>query len=159
MTNNQNSQTNNIVLFITASCIGCTRVRRFFREYNIQHKEINFYKTAIEEKYFNDILSLTENGVFDIISTRSKYLQNNKVNIDELTISQLITLVNEHPSILKRPIILQYDKSGIPKRLMVGYNSTDIRVFLREVADVKAYYLDEYWFDDESSLSSRKEDE
>ncbi|MDC4163029.1 Spx/MgsR family RNA polymerase-binding regulatory protein [Mycoplasma bradburyae] len=154
-----NNQQDNIVLFITASCIGCTRVRRFFKENNINHKEINFYKNPIDEKYFKDILSLTEKGVFDIISTRSKYLQNNKVNIDELTISQLIDLVHEHPSILKRPIILQYDKSGIPKRLMIGYNSTDIKVFLRDVADVKAYYLDEYWFDEQSSLNTKKEDE
>ncbi|QZX48988.1 Spx/MgsR family RNA polymerase-binding regulatory protein [Mycoplasma sp. E35C] len=151
-----NNQIDNIVLFITASCIGCTRVRRFFRENKLAHKEVNFYKSPIDEKYFKDILSLTEKGVFDIISTRSKYLQNNKVNIDELTISELINLVHQHPSILKRPIILQYDKSGNPKRLMIGYNSTDIRVFLRDIADVKAYYSDEYWFDEQSSLNDKK---
>lgn len=128
---------NKTLLLITASCSSCVRTKKFFIEHELPFIEVNFYAQPISEKHFKDILSLTENGVFDVISQRSKYLSNSKIDISELKMSELIDLIHEHPSIVKRPILLQYDKSGLPKRLMVGYNSTDIRVFLRPIQDVE----------------------
>lgn len=136
------SDANKTLLLITASCSSCVRTKKFFIDNNLPYLEINFYTRPISEKHFKDILSLTENGVYDVISNRSKYLTNNKVDINSLKISELIQLVHEHPSIVKRPILLQYDKSGNPKRLMIGYNSVDIRVFLRPLKDIEFHKSD-----------------
>jgi regulatory protein spx len=70
------------------------------------------------------ILALTENGTDDLISTRSKIFQKLNVDVDELSISQLIDLIETYPSLLRRPIIL--DK----KRMQIGFNEDEIRAFL-----------------------------
>ena len=70
------------------------------------------------------MLKNTENGFEDIISTRSKYLMENNIDIDSLKVSELEKLIMENPSILRRPIIVSDNK------LQVGYNEEDIRVFI-----------------------------
>ncbi|MCI1303954.1 MAG: transcriptional regulator Spx, partial [Lactobacillus sp.] len=70
------------------------------------------------------VLSLTENGTEDIISTRSRAFKNLHVNIDDLSIDQLLDLISKNPSLLRRPIILD------DRRLQVGYNKDEIRRFL-----------------------------
>lgn len=70
------------------------------------------------------VLRMTENGTEEIISTRSRTFQNLKINLDDLSIDQLIDLVEKNPSLLRRPIIMD------DKRLQVGYNEDEIRRFL-----------------------------
>jgi regulatory protein spx len=70
------------------------------------------------------ILSKTENGTEDIISTRSKVFQKLNIDVDDLTINQLIVLISEHPSLLRRPIIMD------DKRMQIGFNEDEIRAFL-----------------------------
>lgn len=71
-----------------------------------------------------NILRLTENGTEEIISTRSKAFQELHVNLDDLSIDQLLDLVEKNPSLLRRPIIMD------DRRLQVGYNDDEIRRFL-----------------------------
>lgn len=120
-----------IILLSTPSCPSCVSARSFLTANNLPFEEINFFVDQIPEQVFKDILSLTENGIFDIISTRSRYLSSQKIDIEDLRMSELIELTHKQPTIVKRPIVLQYDASGLPKRLMIGFNQTDIKVFLR----------------------------
>jgi regulatory protein spx len=69
------------------------------------------------------ILSLTENGTDDLISTRSKVFQKLDIDLDELS-RQLIELIELYPSLLRRPIILD------EKRMQIGFNEDEIRAFL-----------------------------
>ena len=62
------------------------------------------------------ILSLTENGTDDIISTRSKIFQKLNLDVENLSISELLRLIEENPSLLRRPIILE------DKRMQIGFN-------------------------------------
>lgn len=145
-----NQDANKTLLLVTSSCSSCVRTRKFFVDNNLPFVEENFYSQPISEKHFKDILSLSENGVYDIVSKRSKYLSSHKIKVDELKISELINLIHQHPSIVKRPILLQYDRSGLPKRLMIGYNNQDIKVFLRPIKDIEIYHS-EYVIDDEEN--------
>ena len=67
---------------------------------------------------------MTENGTEDLISTRSKVFQNIDVDFDDLTITQLLEIVEKNPSILRRPLIMD------EKRLQIGFNEDEIRTFL-----------------------------
>ena len=71
-----------------------------------------------------NILALTENGTDDIISTRSKIFQKLNVDVEDLSISALIKLIEENPSLLRRPIIID------AKRMQIGFNEDEIRAFL-----------------------------
>jgi len=70
------------------------------------------------------ILLLTENGTDDLISTRSKVFQKLDIDLDELSVRQLIELIELYPSLLRRPIILD------EKRMQIGFNEDEIRAFL-----------------------------
>jgi regulatory protein spx len=75
---------------------------------------------------------MTEEGTEEIISTRSKAFQEMNVDLDDLPLNNLFTLIQENPGLLRRPIILD------DKRLQVGYNEDEIRRFLpREVRAIE----------------------
>lgn len=130
----QSADGSRIILLSSPSCPNCISARNFFIANKLPFEEINFFSEVIPEQLFKDILSLTENGIYDIISTRSRYLSSQKVEIEEMRLSELIKLTHEQPTIVKRPIVVQYDSSNLPKRLMLGYNKTDIKVFLRPLS-------------------------
>ncbi|MCY9268013.1 ArsC/Spx/MgsR family protein, partial [Bacillus licheniformis] len=55
---------------------------------------------------------------------RSKVFQKLNVNLETMPLQELYQLINEHPGLLRRPIIID------EKRLQVGYNEDEIRRFL-----------------------------
>ena len=75
----------------------------------------------------------SENGSDDIISKRSKVIQESRIDIDSLTTAQLIQFIKKNPSVLKRPIILSENN------FQVGYDEEEIGIFvpaeLRKIAD------------------------
>ena len=80
--------------------------------------------SPLSKQELTSILALTENGTDDIISTRSKIFQKLDVDVEDLSISALIRLIEENPSLLRRPIILDN------KRMQIGFNEDEIRAFL-----------------------------
>ncbi len=120
-----------IKILYSSNCYSCKKAINFFTENNIEVIKVNLTKSKLNEALFKDILSLTLNGFEDIISPRSKYIINNKIDINSLHTNEVVRLVIERPNILRRPIIVQYNRSNKPYRLLVGYNSEDILIFLR----------------------------
>ncbi|MCI2170272.1 Spx/MgsR family RNA polymerase-binding regulatory protein [Schleiferilactobacillus perolens] len=117
-----------VTLFISPSCTSCRKARTWLQQHNILFVERNIFTDPLSKAEIMDILRMTENGTEEIISTRSKVFQELGINLDDLTTDQLLNLVQQHPGLLRRPIILD------DKRLQVGYNEDEIRRFLpREV--------------------------
>ena len=58
------------------------------------------------------------------MSTRSKAFQELNIDLDEISMNELIDLIEKNPSLLRRPIILD------DRRMQVGYNEDEIRRFL-----------------------------
>ena len=94
------------------------------KEHDIPFKERNIFSEPLTKDELMQILRMTENGTEEIISTRSRAFQQLKVNLDDLSIDQLLDLVEKNPSLLRRPIIMD------DRRLQVGYNEDEIRRFL-----------------------------
>ena len=72
------------------------------------------------------MLANSENGFEDIISTKSKVFKETNINLNNFKIHELVDFIIEHPSILKRPIIVN------DIDIQVGYNPDDITLFLPE---------------------------
>ncbi|MFC5631378.1 MULTISPECIES: Spx/MgsR family RNA polymerase-binding regulatory protein [Streptococcus] len=113
-----------ITLFLSPSCTSCRKARAWLLKHDVEFREHNIITSPLSREELLDILSFTENGTEDIISTRSKVFQKLNIDVDELSISELIKLIAENPSLLRRPIIM--DK----KRMQVGFNEDEIRAFL-----------------------------
>jgi regulatory protein spx len=111
-------------IYTTPSCASCRKAKNWLEEHNIPYEEKNIFAFPITKEDIKLMLKNTENGFEDIISTRSKYLQENNIDIESLKYSELEQLIIDNPSILKRPIIVDDNK------LQIGYNEEDIRVFI-----------------------------
>lgn len=111
-------------LYTSPSCTSCRKAKAWLKEYDISFKERNIFANPINKEEIMQVLRMTENGTEEIISTRSRTFQNLKINLDDLSIDQLIDLVEKNPSLLRRPIIMD------DRRLQVGYNEDEIRRFL-----------------------------
>lgn len=113
-----------VKLFVSPSCTSCRKARAWLKEYNIPYTERNIFSEPLNKGELTNILRMTENGTEEIVSTRSKAFKQLKVNLDDLSIDQLLDLVVKNPSLLRRPIIMD------DRRLQVGYNEDEIRRFL-----------------------------
>ena len=111
-------------LYTSPSCTSCRKAKAWLKEHDISFKERNIFANPLNKEEIMQVLRMTENGTEDIISTRSRTFQNLKINLDDLSIDQLIDLVEKNPSLLRRPIIME------DRRLQVGYNEGEIRRFL-----------------------------
>lgn len=113
-----------ITLFLSPSCTSCRKARAWLSKHEVAFEEHNIITSPVNKEELLQILSFTENGTEDIISTRSKVFQKLAIDVDELSTSSLMELISENPSLLRRPIIL--DK----KRMQIGFNEDEIRAFL-----------------------------
>ena len=117
-----------VTLYTSPSCTSCRKARAWLEENNIPYTERNIFSEPLTEIEIKNILKMTEEGTEEIISTRSKAFQKLNIDLDELPLNTLYTLIEDNPGLLRRPIILD------EKRLQVGYNEDEIRRFLpREV--------------------------
>lgn len=111
-------------IYTSPSCSSCRKVKEFLKDQNIEYTEKNIISSILNEKELKEILSKSENGTDDIISKRSKIIKERNIDVDSMTVSQLIGFIRENPTVLKRPIIVN------DRLIQVGYNEEEIRVFI-----------------------------
>ena len=95
-----------ILLYTNWGSLGSRRAKTYFSENNKKFVEKNIQKFRLTEEELKYILSKCENGTEDIISTRSKVYKNMKGDVNDLTTTELIQLIQDHPNILRLPVIL-----------------------------------------------------
>lgn len=122
-----------VTLYTSPSCTSCRKARAWLEEHNIPFKERNIFSNPLNVDEIKQILQMTEDGTEEIISKRSKIFQDLDIDLDELPLQKLYTLIQKNPGLLRRPIMMD------SKRLQVGYNEDEIRRFLPR--DVRALEL------------------
>lgn len=111
-------------IYTTPSCSSCNKVKKWFLEHHIEFVEHNMFVKKLTKDDIENMVKNSENGFEDIISTKSNYFKTNKLDFDKLTYQELVNIIIENPSVLKRPIIIDDSK------FQVGYNADDIREFV-----------------------------
>ncbi|MCH4208451.1 MAG: Spx/MgsR family RNA polymerase-binding regulatory protein [Solobacterium sp.] len=122
-----------IVIYTSPGCASCRKVKQWLKDRNLPYVEKNIFKVLLNDSEIKHLLMRSENGTDDIISKRSKVIQDSGIDIDSMKTDELIEFVKDNPSVLKRPIILN------EKSFQVGYDAEEIGVFvpeeLRRLAD------------------------
>ncbi|MGL5916068.1 MAG: transcriptional regulator Spx [Culicoidibacterales bacterium] len=113
-----------ITVYTTPSCSSCRKAKKWLEEYGLTYREKNLFVTPLTADELRYILERTENGTEDIISRRSKVIMEGNIDIESMSLNTLIEFVQENPSVLRRPIIVD------DKRLQIGYNDEEIRTFV-----------------------------
>jgi regulatory protein spx len=113
-----------VKIYTSPSCSSCRKVKRWFELQDIAFEERNIFSATLNENELKQMLAKTENGTEDIISTRSKIIKEQNLDVESMSISQLVQFIKENPSVLKRPIMVD------DRRIQVGYNEEEIRTFI-----------------------------
>ncbi|SJZ96834.1 regulatory protein spx [Pilibacter termitis] len=111
-------------LFTTPSCTSCRKAKSWLIEHKLEFEERNMMNNPLTCDELRHILSMTEEGTSDIISTRSKAFEKLNIDLDDLSIPELLELLAENPNLLRRPMMCD------DKRLQIGFNEDEIRCFL-----------------------------
>ena len=115
-------------IYTSPSCSSCRKAKEFLKVQKLPYVEKNIISSVLNEKELKEILAKSENGTDDIISKRSKVIKESNVDVDQMTMSELIAFIKKNPTILKRPIIVS------DRLVQVGYNEEEIEVFIpREI--------------------------
>lgn len=113
-----------IKIYTSNSCASCKKAIDFLKSENIPYVEKNISRTLLSYDEIKEMIIKSPDGSASIISTRSNEFKDNKLNVDDMTLDELINFIIAHPTVLKRPII--YNEHI----MQVGYNEEDIEVFL-----------------------------
>ena len=95
-----------IKIYMSPSCTSCRKVKAWFDEQNIPYEEINILKHEITLEELKEMLNKSLDGTDEIISTRSKVFKERNIDVDSMSVKELLDFIRENPTILKRPIIV-----------------------------------------------------
>lgn len=113
-----------VTLYTSPSCTSCRKARAWLEANAIPYKERNVFKEPLTRDEIKNILRMAEDGTEEIISMRSKLFSELDISFDDLSLGELIEMIQKQPALLKRPLIID------EKRIQVGYNEDEIRRFL-----------------------------
>lgn len=106
-------------VFMTTRNGSLRKVEAFIKQNSIPYEMINIEKEGLSKEDFFSILANTDNGLNDIISTRSHIytqLTGDGTNFDDYKLSEMFDLICKHPDLIKSPIMVK------GKLTVIGYN-------------------------------------
>lgn len=98
------------------SCTSCRKAKHLLIAQNIDFQERHLFRDPPTIDELKDLLRLTTEGIDEILATRSQTYKDLEIDVNELTLSELLKLINQDPKLLRRPIITD------GQQLIVGYN-------------------------------------
>lgn len=118
-----------LVVYTKGSCLSSRNVRKWLDNHHISFREVNLTTQSISKEEFVELLRFTQFGTQELLSRRSSIYRklSKRYSFQELTLSELITVVQAYPSLLRKPIVFD------GKRLQVGYNEDEMRKFIPRI--------------------------
>lgn len=110
-----------MILFYTSpGCASCRKARQWLQDNHIDYVEKNIFSNLLQDAEIRYLMTRCENGTEDIISTRSKAYSQIRDALEDLSMAELTTFIQQNPSVLKRPILLS------EKSMVVGFDGDEI---------------------------------
>lgn len=113
-----------IILYTSPGCASCRKAKQWLKDNEMKFIEKNIFTTLLKEDEIKYLLQRSENGTEDLISTRSKAFQELNKDLDDISIKELVDIIQKSPSILKRPIMVN------EKSFVVGYDDDEITALI-----------------------------
>ncbi|MGG1074421.1 transcriptional regulator MgsR [Bacillus subtilis] len=102
------------------SCTSCRKTKHWLKAHQIEFNERHLFRETPTREELKYILSLTTEGIDEILATRSQTFKNLNLNIEEMAVNEVLELLIEKPKLLRRPILVDN------KKLVIGYNPGEL---------------------------------
>ncbi|KIL44391.1 Spx/MgsR family RNA polymerase-binding regulatory protein [Jeotgalibacillus soli] len=110
-----------LIFFTYPSCTSCRKTKKWLKTNEVDFVERHLFReTPTLEELFH-LLSMTTEGLDELLATRSQSFKNLKQDVNDLSLSEVVNLIIQEPKLLKRPILTDGHK------LVVGYNLEGLR--------------------------------
>lgn len=98
------------------SCTSCRKTKKWLASHGVDFEERHLFRETPTYEEMLKILSLTTDGIDEVLATRSQTFKDLNIDVNEMTFSEIVNLMIKEPRLLRRPIITD------GKKLIVGYN-------------------------------------
>ncbi|CAN2250305.1 transcriptional regulator MgsR [Bacillus vallismortis] len=109
-----------IIFYSYPSCTSCRKTKHWLKAHQVEFNERHLFRETPTVEELKYILSLTTEGIDEILATRSQTFKNLNLNIEEMTVNEVLELLIEKPKLLRRPILVDN------KKLVIGYNPGEL---------------------------------
>ncbi|WEY91346.1 transcriptional regulator MgsR [Bacillus subtilis] len=109
-----------LTFYSYTSCTSCRKTKHWLKAHQIEFNERHLFRETPTREELKYILSLTTEGIDEILATRSQTFKNLNLNIEEMTVNEVLELLIEKPKLLRRPILVDN------KKLVIGYNPGEL---------------------------------
>ncbi|TGB04312.1 Spx/MgsR family RNA polymerase-binding regulatory protein [Halobacillus salinus] len=103
------------------SCTSCRRTKSWLKSQGVEFNEQHLFRETPSIDELRNILTLTTQGIDEILAKRSKEFKALDIDIEDLTMNEFLNLVTEKPKLLRRPILTNGEK------IVVGYDVEGLR--------------------------------
>ena len=86
-----------IKIYYSPSCSSCRKVKKWFDDQKIPYTSKDIFSGSLNEAEIRDIITKCIDGTDEIISPRSKIVQEQNINFDEMKVSELTTFIKNNP--------------------------------------------------------------
>ena len=109
-------------VFVQKSHVSCKKLLNWLDEQGFDYEKRYIDEVPLSDKELLTILSYTENGFEEILSSRSlkNQLDLTESDIESFSVKQLVALMVKNPSIIKRPFVIRGEK------LYIGYDKDQV---------------------------------
>jgi Spx/MgsR family transcriptional regulator len=98
------------------SCTSCRKTKKWLVSNSVKFNERHLFKDTPTKKELLQILSLTTEGLDELLATRGETYKKLGIEVEDLPLSEVVKLLISEPKLLRRPILTD------GKKLIVGFN-------------------------------------
>lgn len=106
------------------SCTSCRKTKAWLTHKGIPYEEHHIFKNPPTIEELTEIVRMTQNGVDDILATRSQKFKDMRIDYRDLKLSELLHMIQNEPRLLRRPILTDGE------HLVIGYDKEALERFL-----------------------------
>ncbi len=110
-----------LTVYTYPSCTSCRKTKKWLCANNIEFRERHLFRETPTYEELLRLLSLTTEGLDEILATRSQSFKKLVENVEDWPLSKVVDLLVKEPRLLRRPIVTD------GKRIVVGYNPSALK--------------------------------
>ncbi|MCM3002463.1 Spx/MgsR family RNA polymerase-binding regulatory protein [Priestia koreensis] len=111
----------NITFYTYPSCTSCRKTKKWLSEEKAKVEERHLFRETPTYEEMMHLLSLTTEGIDELLAKRSQEYKSLDVDVEAMSLSEVVQLMIEQPRLLRRPILTD------GKKLVVGYNESALK--------------------------------
>ena len=110
-----------IKAYLYSSCTSCRKTDEMLKHSGVPYERREFFKERFSVDELRQVLSAAGLSPRDVLSKRSRVYKERDLEHQPLTDDDLLRLMVEEPTLLRRPLVIDED------RVIIGHNATALQ--------------------------------